>query len=146
MQSSNDLELSRRAVVLGGAASVALTTISTGTALAQSAQVVGPQLATIPVALEINGKVRDLHLDTRTTLLDALREHLQLTGTKSVELQGLSIAFTSPGPKGPGPCLPRRLFPGCAPRFKRALHERSRTRHERVRRLAGGGVRRVVDR
>ena len=82
MQSSNDLELSRRAVVLGGAASVALTTISTGTALAQSAQVVGPQLATIPVALEINGKVRDLHLDTRTTLLDALREHLQLTGTK----------------------------------------------------------------
>ena len=82
MQNSNDLELSRRAVVLGGAASVALTTISTGTALAQSAQVVGPQLATIPVALEINGKVRDLHLDTRTTLLDALREHLQLTGTK----------------------------------------------------------------
>ncbi len=82
MQNSNDLELSRRAVVLGGAASVALTTISTGTALAQSAQVVGPQLATIPVALEINGKVRDLHLNTRTTLLDALREHLQLTGTK----------------------------------------------------------------
>src|SRR6266705_6363097 len=82
MQSSNDLELSRRAVVLGGAASVALTTISTGTALAQSAQVVGPQLATIPVALEINGKVRDLHLNTRTTLLDALREHLQLTGSK----------------------------------------------------------------
>jgi xanthine dehydrogenase YagT iron-sulfur-binding subunit len=82
MQNSNDLELSRRAVVLGGAASVALTTISTGTALAQSGQVVGPRLATIPVALEINGKVRDLHLDTRTTLLDALREHLQLTGTK----------------------------------------------------------------
>ncbi len=82
MQSSNDFELSRRAVVLGGAASVALTTISTGTALAQSGQVAGPQVATIPVALEINGKVRDLHLDTRTTLLDALREHLQLTGTK----------------------------------------------------------------
>src|SRR6266566_2105974 len=82
MQSSNDLELSRRAVVLGGAASVALTTISTGTAVAQSGQAVGPQVATIPVALEINGKVRDLHLDTRTTLLDALREHLQLTGTK----------------------------------------------------------------
>src|SRR6266705_2982533 len=82
MQSSNDLELSRRAVVLGGAASVALNTISTGTALAQSGQVLGQQLATIPVALEINGKVRDLHLNTRTTLLDALRETLQLTGTK----------------------------------------------------------------
>jgi xanthine dehydrogenase YagT iron-sulfur-binding subunit len=34
------------------------------------------------VSLEINGKVRQLTLDTRTTLLDALREHLQLTGTK----------------------------------------------------------------
>jgi xanthine dehydrogenase YagT iron-sulfur-binding subunit len=30
----------------------------------------------------VNGKVRDLELDTRTTLLDALREHLHLTGTK----------------------------------------------------------------
>ena len=34
------------------------------------------------VSLEINGKRRELVLDTRTTLLDALREHLQLTGTK----------------------------------------------------------------
>lgn len=34
------------------------------------------------VAFDINGKARKLDLDTRTTLLDALREHLQLTGTK----------------------------------------------------------------
>jgi xanthine dehydrogenase YagT iron-sulfur-binding subunit len=34
------------------------------------------------VALEVNGVPRQLELDTRTTLLDALREHLQLTGTK----------------------------------------------------------------
>jgi xanthine dehydrogenase YagT iron-sulfur-binding subunit len=30
----------------------------------------------------VNGKVHTLDLDTRTTLLDALREHLQLTGSK----------------------------------------------------------------
>jgi xanthine dehydrogenase YagT iron-sulfur-binding subunit len=34
------------------------------------------------VSLNVNGQVRTLELDTRTTLLDALREHLHLTGTK----------------------------------------------------------------
>jgi xanthine dehydrogenase YagT iron-sulfur-binding subunit len=34
------------------------------------------------VELEVNGVRRSLTLDTRTTLLDALREHLGLTGTK----------------------------------------------------------------
>jgi xanthine dehydrogenase YagT iron-sulfur-binding subunit len=36
----------------------------------------------MPVSLEVNGKRHDLTLDTRTTLLDTLREHLKLTGTK----------------------------------------------------------------
>ena len=34
------------------------------------------------VSFDVNGKLRELELDTRTTLLDALREHLHLTGTK----------------------------------------------------------------
>ena len=34
------------------------------------------------VSLTVNGEARALELDTRTTLLDALREHLHLTGTK----------------------------------------------------------------
>ncbi len=34
------------------------------------------------VAFTVNGESRSLELDTRTTLLDALREHLHLTGTK----------------------------------------------------------------
>ena len=34
------------------------------------------------VSLRVNGVQRSLDLDTRTTLLDALREHLQLTGSK----------------------------------------------------------------
>ena len=36
----------------------------------------------IPVNLEINGQTRNLRLDPRTTLLDALREHLGLAGSK----------------------------------------------------------------
>jgi xanthine dehydrogenase YagT iron-sulfur-binding subunit len=34
------------------------------------------------VSFNVNGAARELTLDTRTTLLDALREHLHLTGTK----------------------------------------------------------------
>jgi len=34
------------------------------------------------VSFRINGQDRSLDLDTRTTLLDMLREHLQLTGSK----------------------------------------------------------------
>jgi xanthine dehydrogenase YagT iron-sulfur-binding subunit len=39
-----------------------------------------PQL--LSVQLTINGQARQLTVDSRTTLLDALREHLQLTGSK----------------------------------------------------------------
>jgi xanthine dehydrogenase YagT iron-sulfur-binding subunit len=39
-----------------------------------------PAMAT--VRLRVNGTVRTAELDTRTTLLDALREHLHLTGAK----------------------------------------------------------------
>ena len=39
-----------------------------------------PMAAT--VTLRVNGTARELSLDMRTTLLDALRENLQLTGTK----------------------------------------------------------------
>ena len=36
----------------------------------------------LPVKLTVNGQRYDLHLDPRVTLLDALREHIQLTGSK----------------------------------------------------------------
>jgi len=38
--------------------------------------------ADIDLALRVNGCPRRLHLDSRVTLLDALREDLGLTGTK----------------------------------------------------------------
>ena len=36
----------------------------------------------VPVTLRVNGKNYDLRIDPRTTLLDCLREHLHLTGSK----------------------------------------------------------------
>jgi xanthine dehydrogenase YagT iron-sulfur-binding subunit len=36
----------------------------------------------IPVSLRVNGKQHDLRIDPRTSLLDCLREHLHLTGSK----------------------------------------------------------------
>src|SRR5713226_3134492 len=39
-------------------------------------------VAVLRIALTVNGQPRQLELDPRTSLLDALREHLHLTGTK----------------------------------------------------------------
>lgn len=36
------------------------------------------------LSLTVNGKNYNLNIDTRTTLLDTLREHLELTGTKGI--------------------------------------------------------------
>ena len=46
------------------------------------------------IELIVNGTVQRLHLDPRTSLLDALREHLQLTGTKKGCNQGACGACT----------------------------------------------------
>ncbi|MDQ6860096.1 MAG: 2Fe-2S iron-sulfur cluster-binding protein [Verrucomicrobiota bacterium] len=37
---------------------------------------------TVPLALTINGRAVEMNIDTRVTLLDLLREHLDLTGSK----------------------------------------------------------------
>jgi len=71
------LNLSRRGVLAAGAAGVAASQVRT--AAAAGTQAVESKM---PVTLTVNGKPRELDLDVRTTLLDALREHLKLTGTK----------------------------------------------------------------
>ena len=71
-------KVSRRGVLAGGTVSVAATSVPVVRARA-AAQ---PATPTVPVSLKVNGKEHKLMLDTRTTLLDALREHIKLTGTK----------------------------------------------------------------
>ncbi|MGN6376623.1 MAG: aldehyde dehydrogenase iron-sulfur subunit PaoA [Sphingomonas sp.] len=78
MSTSGDLAVSRRGVLAGGAATAALATVPAGAA--EPAAETPPTKMT--VNLTVNGKPQALTLDTRTTLLDALREHLHLSGTK----------------------------------------------------------------
>jgi xanthine dehydrogenase YagT iron-sulfur-binding subunit len=47
-----------------------------------------------PLTLEVNGAIRTIELEPRVSLLDALREHLQLTGSKKGCDQGTCGACT----------------------------------------------------
>jgi xanthine dehydrogenase YagT iron-sulfur-binding subunit len=51
-------------------------------ATASEGKYVGP--GAVPVTLKINGKPMSLNVEPRVTLLDALRNHLELTGAKRV--------------------------------------------------------------
>jgi xanthine dehydrogenase YagT iron-sulfur-binding subunit len=53
-----------------------------GAVPAAAAQPAGGAVAPLDIALRVNGVEHRLQLDPRTTLLDALREHLHLTGSK----------------------------------------------------------------
>src|SRR5882757_4485045 len=76
--------VSRRSVLAAGVASVAAgaTSLPAGTGTAGAFVHSSEPPAMARVSIKVNGRARSLELDTRTTLLDALREHLELTGTK----------------------------------------------------------------
>jgi xanthine dehydrogenase YagT iron-sulfur-binding subunit len=97
MIDSSDINQARRDLLIGGALSATAATLpplacahgpETGAATTTPAPV------TAQVALRVNGQRYAMDLDTRTTLLDMLREHLHLTGTKKGCDQGQCGACT----------------------------------------------------
>ena len=77
MQDSDDMN--RRELLIVGAAAAAASALPLPVS-AQDSGISAPVIS--KVTFEVNGKPQTLELDTRTTLLDALRDHLHLTGTK----------------------------------------------------------------
>ena len=73
--------LSRRSVLAAGGASAAAAPLMTQAAPVAETRPPDPY-APVNVDLIVNGDRRRLTLDIRTTLLDALRSHLGLTGSK----------------------------------------------------------------
>ena len=75
-----DLQFTRREFL--AASGVFSAGMAAGLTPAAQAQTAAAQQQTIPVSLSINKQTRQLSVDTRTSLLDLLRETLDLTGSK----------------------------------------------------------------
>ena len=75
-------EVTRRTVVETGTTALLLTALPRAAVAAGSVDNKEPPPPSVSVTLQINGRSHSLTLDPRTTLLDALREHLALTGSK----------------------------------------------------------------
>ena len=95
MHDFDDIDHTRRGLLIGGALTATAATIPLVAAAQPNPH---PTSTPAPVAgrvtLVVNGRSHELELDTRTTLLDALREHLHLTGTKKGCDQGQCGACT----------------------------------------------------
>jgi xanthine dehydrogenase YagT iron-sulfur-binding subunit len=75
-------EVTRRTVIETGATALLLTALPRAALAAGTADDDASYPSPATVELRINGHLHSLTLDPRTTLLDALREHLALTGSK----------------------------------------------------------------
>ena len=76
------LELTRRTVIETGTTALLLSALPRAAVAAGTVDNNEPPPPLVNVELRINERPHSLTLDPRTTLLDALREHLALTGSK----------------------------------------------------------------
>ena len=92
----NDHDATRRALLKAGGGAAGLTAAHPG--LLQAQPLVSPQGSPpdgqVAVRLEVNGHARTVTVDPRRTLLDLLRDDLDLTGTKVGCNQGTCGACT----------------------------------------------------
>lgn len=82
MENSDEWQLSRRTVLAGGSAAAAFVTMADAHARQAPVKTKTGTDPSSSVSFRVNGENKTLEVDNRTTLLDALRENLQLTGTK----------------------------------------------------------------
>jgi xanthine dehydrogenase YagT iron-sulfur-binding subunit len=88
MKNPADFRFSRRDLLIVGAASLTAPAlgVTTSTFVAKAEVALSPAMSGAPVmskvSFNVNGTARELEVDTRTTLLDVLRENLHFTGTK----------------------------------------------------------------
>jgi xanthine dehydrogenase YagT iron-sulfur-binding subunit len=90
-------ELSRRQFLKGSSAAAAVTALATvpgETEAAQEAAAAGVGPASLKITLQVNGRAMSTTIEPRVTLLDALRNYLDVTGCKRVCDRGTCGACT----------------------------------------------------
>jgi xanthine dehydrogenase YagT iron-sulfur-binding subunit len=82
----NDLPVETRRDFIKQAALITAVTVTPPTVLKAAQNKLDEKVAVyfeqVPLHIEVNGKMHELSVEPRVTLLDLLREQLQLTGTK----------------------------------------------------------------
>ena len=77
------LSLTRREVLVSGAVGATAMASASLPGAAAAQTTAAPEAPVVSkIALRVNGQTKELDLDLRTSLLDALREHLHLPGSK----------------------------------------------------------------
>jgi aerobic-type carbon monoxide dehydrogenase small subunit (CoxS/CutS family) len=85
---------SRRAFLKGSGAAAAASAIAGAPALAAEEQGPGVVAGMTTIVLNVNGQLQKVQVEPRTTLLEALRYGLNLTGAKPISVDGSSGGST----------------------------------------------------